>query len=163
MASSQPFAAVDSSALLSLFLNRTEDRERVQAVRGLLEDGEYQIVIPSLVGVEIVSAIPMRRGKQSKPIKNSAIAAARAFLDRPEFMVAELDRRSMVLAGQLGPERMVKPPDAAIVATALSAGCAHVFTYDKDMIKKCDGWQGIHVAEPPASTALPIPFSPEYS
>lgn len=74
-------------------------------------------------------------------------------------MIAELDRKSMILAGQLGTEKLVKPPDAAIVATAVSAGCDHIFTYDQDLIKKCDGRQGIEVAEPPASMTLPINFS----
>lgn len=128
-------AALDSSVLISLFLNRQEHHDRVHAVQSLIADGNYQIVIPSLVGVEVVAAVPMRLGKQTKPIRNSAIAAARAFLDRSDFMIAELDRRSMILAGELAPERLVRSHDAAIVATAVSAACDYLFTYDDDMIK----------------------------
>lgn len=149
-------AALDSSVLLSLCLNRPEHRDRVQAVQSVIDGGNYQIVIPSLVGVEVVGAIPMRLGKQTKPIRNSAIAQARAFLDRSDFMIAELDRRSMILAGELGPERLVRSHDAAIVATAVSAACNYVFTYDEEMIKKCNGWHGLEVSKPPPPTTLPI-------
>lgn len=65
MAKHPPLAAIDSSALLCLFLNRKEDRNKALAVQSLAQDGSYQIIIPSLVGVEVVAAIPMRMGKQA--------------------------------------------------------------------------------------------------
>lgn len=158
MVDTRPYAALDSSVLLSLFLNRPEDHSRVHAIQSLIEDNDYQIVIPSIVGVEVVGAVPMRLGKQTAPIHNNALESARAYLDRADFMIAELDRRSMVLAGELAPQKLVKSHDAAVVATAISSGCQYVFTYDAGMIHKCDGWRGIRVSEPPPPTSLPISF-----
>ncbi|MDO4928553.1 MAG: PIN domain-containing protein [Corynebacterium sp.] len=139
--------AIDTSLLVDLFV----DDQKIFAERTdyALRSREYQIFIPTLVGVETLTTPAMRLKAQEPPIDNASTARARQLFRSPNIIWITLDRKSMMIAQELGLTRFIRPQDAAIVACAIRAECQFLFTKDDKLIKKAEGLEEITVCYPP--------------
>lgn len=145
--------ALDTCALLKLFLD--EKPEHTSAVQGLLEDPDNQIVIPAVVGNELVCTAKMRQQENgAPPYVSDAIDAARRFLQRPDLLIAEFDRRAMLIGTELGPRYALKPPDASVLATAISTRCSVLYSYDDKLLKVGGKLTEIKIRKPPPPSML---------
>lgn len=139
--------AVDTCLLLDMFLD--EEQTYAERTARVFEDPKFEVYLPTLVGVEAVSAPRMRGGQQVAPISNKHIDEAKEFFESANVFWVELDEWAMRRAQKLGPERMIKPQDVAILACAIEAGCEYLFTKDEPLIKASRGLEGIEVCHPP--------------
>lgn len=140
-------AAVDTCLFLELFL---EERTRfAHGVADLLENPEFELHVPTIVGVEAITSVSMRQGAERPPIKNAAIDAAKKFFRELNCIYIELDKRAMETAQELGVQYAIKPPDAAVLACAIEAECDYLFTKDDKLIKRVRGIKNIRVCHPP--------------
>ncbi|WP_151640335.1 type II toxin-antitoxin system VapC family toxin [Corynebacterium sp. 11A] len=139
--------AVDTSLLLNLFLE--EEPSYSERTERVFSDSNYQVYLPTLVGVEAVAAPRMRNNQQKPPISNRYIDAAKEFLETVDVIWVELDEFAMQRAQKLGPERMIRAQDVAILSCAIEAECQYLFTKDKKLIKATAGLEDIEVCLPP--------------
>ncbi|QPK78313.1 type II toxin-antitoxin system VapC family toxin [Corynebacterium lizhenjunii] len=151
--------AVDTSLLLNMFLDETPSyAERTERV---FTDPKYQVYLPTLVGVETIATPIMRDGQQSAPISSAYIDEAEQFLRAADVIWVELDEFAMRRAQKLGPERMIKPQDVAILSCAIEAECEYLFTKDEKLIRAASGLECIEVCFPPelgpSQTSLELP------
>lgn len=148
--------AVDTCVLVHYFLNDDQGRGGAIEAAAALVNGDAPIVVPAMVAVEIVATPGMRNGQTSGPVENEAIKKAQEFLDSPQVIIVELDGATARLAGEIATKYLVMPPDAAVLASAISAGCEHLYTYDDKLINKVAGITEIKVCHPPAPEIPPL-------
>lgn len=150
--------AIDTCLLLDMFLDK--EPKYAERTERVFNDPKYEVYLPTLVGVETIATPSMRDKQQKAPISNEHIDKAKAFLESVDVIWVELDEYAMRLAQQLGPERMIRPQDVAILACAIAAECAYLYTKDEPLIEAAKGLSDINVCLPPeldaTQTALPF-------
>ena len=145
--------AIDSNLFISLFLDEDENlNDRTEAVLGY--DG-FDVVLSTLVGVEGVGAVGMRKGASIGPIDNAEIQAARRFFDNADVLWMEVNRKVMLRARDYSTQFVIKPPDATVIACAVESGCEYLFTNDDGLIKHSDSIPGIEICPPPPLKSFP--------
>lgn len=116
--------AVDTNALIYFLDLSPVYYPLMAAAFGLAEDGHLEIVVPTLVEVELLVGL-MRSGDERN------VARLRLLLDGFKGLeIAPLDRAAATEAARIRASTGLSTPDALVIGTALAAGCRAVIGND---------------------------------
>lgn len=143
-------AVIDTSILVSLFLNETADDHANRAEQIVNENREI-LVLPSLVVLEIIANSDLKLAQSlDAQARNEAVRETLRKLAKLKLRTVDLTPKVSRLAARLIPDCNIKAPDAVVVATAQAFGIPTVYTWDQKLINATSKLGEItKVTEPP--------------
>lgn len=142
-----PRIAVDTCVVLDLLV--PTDAKRAERAEYLLggHGSRYQVILPAIVISEIAGSGSVRGDEGGAAARKERIAKATEWIKGCKFAIAELSRRTALIAADLATEHNLKGADASVLATAQEWGCAKLYTRDSGLLR-CDGNLAFKVLEP---------------
>lgn len=143
-------AVIDTSILVSLFLNETADDHANRAEQIVNENREI-LVLPSLVVLEIIANSDLKLAQSlDAQARNEAVRETLRKLAKLKLRTVDLTPKVSRLAARLIPDCNIKAPDAVVVATAQAFRIPTVYTWDQKLINATSKLGEItKVTEPP--------------
>ena len=143
-------AVIDTSILVSLFLNETAD-DHANRAEQIVNENRETLVLPSLVVLEIIANSDLKLAQSlDAQARNEAVRETLRKLAKLKLRMVDLTPKVARLAARLIPECNIKAPAAVVVATAQAFGIPTVYTWDQKLINATSKLGEItKVAEPP--------------
>jgi predicted nucleic acid-binding protein len=149
--SEAPRVCVDTSVFVAAFAESPTDAHRVDDslwVLQAVERGQHRLVVPASVIAETVGSPAMR--PQSRAERERRVRAVERFMNwltDSRCLIVEIDQLVAERAAWFAQEHELKGGDALVLAAALHANCAVLYTWDDKDLTTLNGRSGLEAVE----------------
>lgn len=140
---------VDACVVIAL-LRHDVEADRAHAVYDLLasrKDGHLRLIMPALQCAEVIS-VHQRKENLTHDERRADVAHLAELVDDLAFEYIDVTSIDVKRAWTLWGEYQVKYQDGLMVAAAERIG-ASIYTYDRSLMARLEGYQGVRLEEPP--------------
>ncbi|MGI8308405.1 type II toxin-antitoxin system VapC family toxin [Saccharopolyspora hattusasensis] len=149
MTSELPRVVVDTCIIVDFLTGEDEHRQR--NARWVLEqDGaRHRVVLPAIVLAEVPGTGVFNGDHGGLEARRERVELVQRWVLDSGYWIADLTERLARQAAKLTSEHKIKGPDATVLATALSWGCAALYTRDNNPLKINGAVSGLKITEGP--------------